>query len=136
MRGINGYAANYDFAWADSERRALDGSSAYEVTFSPPPPVKAFWSYTMYDTPRFYLVANPINRYSIGDRTPGLQVGDDGSVTIYLQHHSPGAERDANWLPTPAGPFRPVLRSYQPGDAILDGSYPLPAIRRTSDRSA
>jgi hypothetical protein len=128
--GNHGYEANYDFAWVDQDGATLDGANAYEVTFSPPPPAKAFWSLTMYDTPKFYLVENPINRYSIGDRTPGLLTGDDGSVTIYLQNEAPGGLKDANWLPTPAGSFRPVLRTYQPGESILDGSYRLPDIRR------
>lgn len=127
--GNNGYEANYDFAWVDNNGDALDGTKSYEVTFSPPPPVQAFWSLTMYDTPRFYLVANPINRYSIGDRTPGLIYNDDGSVTLYLQHETPAADKQPNWLPTPAGPFRPVLRSYQPDQSILDDSYELPEIR-------
>jgi hypothetical protein len=130
--GNNGYEANYDFAWADAEGAPLDGLSAYEVTFAPPPPAEAFWSLTMYDTPRFYLVDNPIGRYSIGDRTPGLRYNDDGSVTLYLQHVAPGDSRDSNWLPTPAGAFRPVLRTYQPGPAILDNSYELPDIRKVS----
>lgn len=130
--GNNGYEANYDFAWADAEGAPLDGLSAYEVTFAPPPPAEAFWSLTMYDTPRFYLVDNPIGRYSIGDRTPGLRYNDDGSVTLYLQHVAPGDNRDSNWLPTPAGAFRPVLRTYQPGPAILDNSYELPDIRKVS----
>ncbi len=61
----------------------------------------------MYDLPDFYLVANPIDRYSIGDRTPGLLYGDDGALTIVVQHDEPsGADDRANWLPTPAGPFR------------------------------
>jgi hypothetical protein len=128
--GNNGYEANYDLAWVDADGDPLDGTKSYEVTFSPPPPVQAFWSLTMYDTPRFYLVANPINRYSIGDRTPGLVYGEDGSVTLYLQHEPPTADKQPNWLPTPAGPFRPVLRSYQPDQSILDDSYQLPEIRR------
>jgi hypothetical protein len=94
--------------------------------------VDAFWSLTMYDIPRYYLVDNPIDRYSLGDRSPGLQYGDDGSVTIYLQATSPGPEREANWLPTPAtGTFRPMLRAYQPGEAIIEGTYPMPDIIRT-----
>lgn len=128
--GNNGYEANYDFAWIDSDGNPLNGSSSYEVTFSPPPPAKAFWSLTMYDTPKFYLVANPIDRYSIGDRTPGLQYADDGSVTIYLQHDAPSADKVSNWLPTPVGTFRPILRTYQPGESILDDTYQLPDIRR------
>lgn len=129
--GNHGYEACYAAVFRDAEGELLDGSRAYEVTFAPAPPADAFWSLTMYDVPRFYLVDNPIDRYSLGDRSPGLQYGDDGSVTLYLQATSPGAEHEANWLPTPAdGPFRPMLRAYQPGSSLIDGSYPMPPIRR------
>ena len=92
------------------------------------PLVDAFWSLTMYSVPKFVLVANPIDRYSIGDRTPGLQLADDGSLTIYLQTESPGRDKEANWLPAPPGEFRPLMRMYQPRAAILSGDYRLPAI--------
>ena len=83
----------------------------------------------MYDTPDFYLVENPIDRYSIGDRTPGLIRGDDGSLTIRMQRDEPTEPMArANWLPTPPGVFRPILRMYEPADAIFDGGYELPPI--------
>lgn len=130
--GNHGYEACYAPVFRDADGELLDGSRTYEVTFSPAPPADAFWSLTMYDVPRFYLVDNPIDRYSLGDRSPGLQYGDDGSVTLYLQAASPGPEHEANWLPTPAdGTFRPMLRAYQPGEALIDGTYPMPPIRRT-----
>jgi hypothetical protein len=128
--GNHGYEADYAFAWTDSDGQPLDGANRYELRLTSPPPVDAFWSLTMYDVPDFYLVANSIDRYSIGDRTPGLQAGPDGSVTIYLQSDSPGPEREANWLPTPAGAFRPIMRMYQPQQPIQDGSYVLPAVRK------
>jgi hypothetical protein len=84
----------------------------------------------MYDVPDFYLVANPIDRYSIGDRTPGLRTAEDGSVTISMQTSAPGPDKESNWLPAPAGRFRPILRMYQPQKAILDGTYVLPAVRK------
>jgi hypothetical protein len=85
----------------------------------------------MYDTPDFYLVRNPIDRYSIGDRTPGLRTDADGSLTITIQRDEPDEhERKANWLPTPSGPFRPILRMYEPREAVFDGSYELPPITR------
>jgi len=94
------------------------------------PPTDAFWSVTMYDIPKFYLVANPINRYSIGDRTPGLKYNPDGSLDIYIQHESPGPDKESNWLPAPEGDFRPILRMYQPRQEALDGAFVLPPIRR------
>jgi hypothetical protein len=130
--GNHGYEANYAFAWTDADGQPLDGANRYELRLEQPPPVDAFWSLTMYDVPDFYLVANPINRYSIGDRTPGLRTEDDGSVTISMQADSPGPGKESNWLPTPEGRFRPVLRMYQPQKAILDGTYVLPAVRKVS----
>jgi hypothetical protein len=131
--GNHGYEASYASIFTDADGEPLDGGRTYEVTFSPAPPVDAFWSLTMYDVPRFYLVDNPIDRYSLGDRSPGLRYGDDGSVTLYLQAGSPGPGREANWLPTPpSGPFRPMLRAYQPGPSIIEGTYPMPPIIRTS----
>jgi hypothetical protein len=86
----------------------------------------------MYDAHEFYLVDNPLHRYSIGDRTPGLKYEADGSVTIYMQKDNPGPEKESNWLPTPqTGNFRPIMRMYQPQEPILDGTYLLPAIKCT-----
>ena len=117
--------------YVDADGRALDGSQRYELRFETPPPCGAFWSVTMYDATDFFLVENPIGRYSIGDRTPGLAFGDDGSLTIALQHDAPAdPARRANWLPTPHGAFRPLLRIYEPDDAIFDGRWVLPPVRR------
>jgi hypothetical protein len=129
--GNHGYEAAYAMVYVDREGRGLDGGGRYKLRFDVPPPCRAFWSVTMYDTPDFYLVANPIGRYSIGDRTPGLHTAPDGSLTIVMQHDEPTEpERRANWLPTPAGPFRPILRMYEPDEGVFDGSYVLPPITR------
>lgn len=132
--GNHGYEANYEIIWVDADGKPLDGSNSYKLHLDTPPPVDAFWSLTMYNVPKFYLVANSINRYSIGDRTPGLTMGDDGSLTLYMGKDSPGKDKEANWLPAPDGPFRPILRMYQPQKAVLDGSYVLPAINLTNGR--
>ena len=76
------------------------------------PPVKAFWSITMYGTDLFFT-ANPINRYAIGDDTAALHYGADGSLDIYIQH-SPPVGHDSNWLPAPAGAFVLIMRLYLP----------------------
>lgn len=118
-------------SYVDGDGQPLDGGASYELRFEQPPPVGAFWSVTMYDTPGFFLVDNPIGRYSIGDRTPGLRRGPDGSLTLVLQHDPPSAADElANWLPTPAGPFRPILRMYEPEAAVFDGRYVLPPFVR------
>ncbi|EJM48918.1 DUF1214 domain-containing protein [Pseudomonas sp. GM48] len=76
------------------------------------------------------LVANPIQRYALGDRTPGLQYDADGSLTLILQADAPKAAPQGNWLPTPEGPFNLLLRLYLPKGGALDGSYRLPTIAR------
>ncbi len=129
--GNHAYEAAYAMSYLDGDGNELTGAVSYELRFSSPPPCRAFWSVTMYDTPDFYLVANQINRYSIGDRTPGLATAPDGSLTIVIQRDEPSEpERRANWLPTPEGKFRPILRMYEPDQAILDGGFKLPPIRR------
>jgi hypothetical protein len=73
-----------------------------------------------HDLPNFYLLNNPIDRYSIGDRTPGMRRDSDGSLTIMIQHEQPADT--SNWLPASATPFRPMMRLYQPRTAVPDGS--------------
>ncbi len=126
--GNHAYEAVYAHTFTDVDGKQLTGAIPYTLRFDEPPPVDAFWSMTMYDMPHFYLVDNPIERYSIGDRTPGLVRADDGSITLHLRHDPPDQADLPNWLPTPAGDFRPILRMYQPRAAILDGAYQLPAI--------
>lgn len=93
------------------------------------PPVNAFWSLTLYDDAGF-LVANPLGRSSLGTRD-ALKPGPDGSVTLYIQHDSPGPGKEANWLPAPTGTFNLLLRLYWPKTAppsILDGTWTPPEI--------
>jgi len=122
--------ALYPVADRDARGRELDGRHRYVLRFAPGalPPVRAFWSLTVYDAD-LALVANPLGRYALGDRTPGLQPAADGSLTIRVSH-APPADGDANWLPAPAGPFRLYLRLYEPLAAALDGRWRPPAIRR------
>ena len=128
--GNHGYEAAYPMTYTDADGDQLDGRNQYTIRFDQDPPVDAFWSVTMYDLPDFYLVANPIDRYSIGDRTPGLRRDDDGSLTIMIQHEQPADT--SNWLPAPAAPFRPIMRLYQPQAAVLDGTYKVPPITKAS----
>ncbi|MFC5788798.1 DUF1254 domain-containing protein [Agromyces tardus] len=129
--GNHGYEAFYAEVFVDADGAQLNGANAYELRLTELPPNDAFWSVTMYSTPEFYLVDNPIARYSIGDRTPGIVTGEDGSLVIRIQHDRPDDEAAAaNWLPAPEGDFRPLLRVYQPGAAVLDGSFVMPAITK------
>ena len=122
--------AVYPLLLADSDGKPLDGSSRYVLHFDADslPPVDGFWSVTMYDAQGFQ-VANPISRFAIGDRDD-LRFNPDGSLNLYLQHDSPGADKEANWLPAPEGPLGVTMRLYSPRAAILDGSWTPPPVRR------
>ena len=115
---------------SDAVGTHLDGARQYVLRFPPGqlPPVKAFWSITMYD-PTYNLVANPLNRYAIGDRTRGLKLDPDGGLTIYLQGTTPGADKESNWLPSPtSGPYLIVLRTYLPGAEIVEKKWSPPGV--------
>jgi hypothetical protein len=117
--------------YVDDHGEQLTGGQIHTLRLRPTPPVKAFWSLTMYSVPDFYLVENPIHRYSIGDRTADVILDDDGGLTITISHERPSGEKEAaNWLPSPAGDFRPVMRRYEPDASILDQSYEFPAMVR------
>ncbi len=120
-----GYIGN-----VDSEGKPLDGNHDYELHFDVPPPVFGFWSLTLYDGKTKLLSDNPINRYAIGDRTKGIQYGEDGSLTVYMSHQKPDGDAASNWLPIPQGPFYTVIRAYNAEPEIFNGTWSPPPIRR------
>jgi uncharacterized protein (TIGR03000 family) len=122
--------AVYPMTDMDAAGKPLKGANKYEMTFAKgqTPPVKGFWSLTMYDA-EYRFVANPLNRYALSPRDK-LQANPDGSVTLYLQHDSPGKEKEGNWLPAPEGDFVLVLRLYWPEEAVLDGKWQPPVVKR------
>lgn len=113
----------------DQQNEMLGGNKSYRIHFGKDelPPVNGFWSLAAYRVEDANLESNRIERYSIGDRTAGLQYNSDGSLTFHLQHNAP-AGGEANWLPTPAGGFYAIMRLYEPAEELLDGRYQLPAI--------
>jgi hypothetical protein len=118
----------------DSTGALLDGSHRYTLRFAPGqlPPANAFWSLTMYELPASLLVANPLNRYLINSpMLPDLERDADDGVTLYIQRDSPGKDKESNWLPAPAGPFRLFLRIYWPKPEALDGTWKQPPLVRT-----
>ena len=125
--------AVYPTSEMDAQNQPYDGVYSYVMHFDKGqlPPVNGFWSLTMYDAD-YYLVDNPLNRYTLSARND-LEVNADGSVDLYLQHENPGPEKEANWLPAPAGKFIPMLRLYWPQEtspSIIDGSWQVPAIKK------
>jgi hypothetical protein len=117
---------------ADADGKPLDGANAYVLHFGKDelPPVEAFWSVTLYDKDGF-PVANPLDRHAIGDRD-ALRFNADGSLDLYFQFASPGAEKESNWLPAPAGPFNLLMRLYGPKAQALDGRWAPPLVRKAS----
>ena len=125
--------ALYPTADVDNTGQQLDGANGRYLLVFPKgqlPPVKFFWSVTIYDKRKGLLVRNPIERYSIGDRTPNLQISEDGSLRIYIQADAPEGKDASNWLPAPREPFYLCLRCYGPRPALLHGEYTVPAVIR------
>jgi hypothetical protein len=119
----------YFYTDNDTQLQQLDGKSSYEVTFPKGqlPPVKGFWSLTMYN-PGHFFAPNALN-YALGTKNKSLKYNDDGSLTIYLGNKSPGKEKESNWLPAPEGNFSILLRAYWPDKAILDGTWKPPVVK-------
>ncbi|CAM5222098.1 Cell envelope protein OS=Bosea thiooxidans OX=53254 GN=ARD30_02475 PE=4 SV=1 [Bosea thiooxidans] len=127
--------AIYPAYFLDSGKQKLEGANRYTLRFPPGqlPPVNAFWSLTMYEMPASLLYANALNRYLINSpMLPKLKRDADGGITLYIQNESPGAEREANWLPAPKGPFFAAMRLYWPKPAALTGKWKAPSIARVS----
>jgi hypothetical protein len=125
--------AMYPVYAIDAEGKKLDGTNRYTVRFAPGqlPPVNAFWSMTMYELPASLLVANPLNRYLINSpMLPNLKLDADGGLTLLIQNESPGADKEANWLPAPKGPFIMFMRLYWPKPEALEGKWTAPPLKR------
>ena len=136
--GNDAIEAMYPMTRNDATGNTLDGSKhSYTLTFAAGqlPPVNAFWSVTMYDGKTQLLIENPINRYLINSpMLPNMKKNDDGSLTLYIQKDSPGADKESNWLPAPNDTIYLVMRLYWPkteAPSILpagEGSWNPPGI--------
>jgi hypothetical protein len=132
MGPINGsQEAMYWTTSKDGAGHTLSGVHDYILHFPPGglPANDAFWSLTMGDAQN-HFVPNPLNRYSVSDRS-GLVQNSDGSVDIYIQNTAP-AGHESNWLPASTGSFILWLRVYLPGPAVLNGEYQVPPIVQVS----
>jgi len=132
--GLSKEEAIYPIYQTDSEGQPLNAATnKYTLTMKSDemPPVYAFWSYTMYELPARIMTENPINRYLINSAMlPNLKRNPDNSITIYIQHESPGKDKESNWLPAPNGPFFFVNRLYLPKPEALNGTWkPKPLVR-------
>jgi hypothetical protein len=135
LAGIYGNAADeavYPACLSGASGQILDTSKFnYRFTFEPGklPPVKAFWSVSMYDGKTRFLVENPLNRYLINSSMlPQLKKSADGGITLCLQHKSPGTDLESNWLPAPDGLMGVLMRPYMPKPEVLSGAWKAPQI--------
>ena len=125
--------AVYPYTEIDSKGQKLTGAGNYTLTFpkGETPPVNAFWSITMYLVDGgWWFVPNPLNKFTVSPRN-NLKYNADGSLTLYFQNASPGADKEANWLPAPKGEFIPMLRMYWPKEnsrSILNGTWKIPPV--------
>ena len=122
--------AVYPILLADADGNAPSGDNDYVMHFDADelPPVRSFWSATIYDADGFQ-VANEINRFALGDRDP-LHYNDDGSLDLYIQNENPGQDKHANWLPIPRAPFGICMRLYLPTARVIHGTWAPPALRK------
>lgn len=120
----------------DSDNDTLDCSKhEYVLHFKKDeiPPVKAFWSLSMYKLPEQLFIENEINRYVISSATEGLRYNEDGSLDVYIQKENPGEDKISNWLPAHNGPFSLQARLYWPNPENLDPLYVMPSVKRTNE---
>jgi len=125
--------AFYPETTLDSDNETLDGSKHnYILHFEKDelPPVKAFWSLSMYKLPEQLFAENAINRYVISSNTEGLKYNEDGSLDVYIQKENPGDDKVSNWLPAYDGPFSLQARLYWPNPENLDPLYEMPSVDR------
>jgi hypothetical protein len=134
--GNSGVEAIYPTYVVDTEGAPFDASkNNYSMSFEKGefPPVKAFWSLTMYDGKTQLLIDNPLNRYLLNSpMMDDFVMNEDGSLTLYVQKESPGKDLEPNWLPAPDGPFVVVMRLYGPKDEALEGKWVAPALVKAS----
>ena len=125
--------AVYPTSEADAGGQPYIGTNKYVMHFDKGqlPPVNGFWSLTMYNA-KYFFVDNPLNRYTLSSRNK-FNENEDGSVDLYLQAENPGPDKEANWLPAPAGRFIPMLRLYWPKEtppSIIDGTWKIPSVNK------
>ena len=120
--------AIYPLNLADSEGNPLNGANTYTIHFDKgeAPPAQAFWSITLYD-PAGFQVANSINRFAVSSWMP-FKYNPDGSLDLYFQNESPGADKETNWLPAPTGPYNLTMRVYAPKSDALTGKWNPPPV--------
>jgi DNA sulfur modification protein DndE len=132
-----GYGANtpedaiYPNAAVDIDGNDFLGDHKYKFHFDVDklPPVKGFWSITMY-TKEGFLVENSLNRYVLGSMKD-MTYNKDGSLDIFIQNEEPESIK-SNWLPSPGAgvEFELTFRMYWPGEDVLKRIWQMPGVEK------
>lgn len=134
LYGNSGAEAIYPIYLVDADGQPLDASTHhYTLTFAKGtlPPVKAFWSLTMYDSKTQLFIDNPLNRYLLNSSMMDqFQWEADDALVLHIATACPDAAYESNWLPAPDGPFYMVMRLYGPEPAALSGAWKPPQLQR------
>ncbi len=135
LYGNSGEEAVYPAYFVDSEGNQLNAADHnYVIKFSAGelPPAKAFWSLSMYDGVTQLFIDNPLDRYLVNSAMSGdFAYEEDGSLVFHIQNGSPGADKEANWVSAPDGPFYLILRLYLPELEVLDGAWTAPVLQKS-----
>ncbi|MFB8003166.1 DUF1254 domain-containing protein [Nocardia sp. NPDC056000] len=123
----------YFFGEEDSANQRLHGDNDYTLTFAlgQQPPVDGFWSLTLYN-PEHFFAPNDLARYSLGTKNKTMRTDPDGTLTLYIQHDSPGPDLESNWLPAPRTEFELTIRTYWPKPEVNKGDWTPPPVHRTN----
>ncbi len=134
LYGNSGTEALYSVYLMDTDGQRYDASThRYTLTFEKGklPPVRAFWSLTMYDGKTRLFIVNPLDRYLLNSTMMDrFSMEEDGSLVLHVAKDSPGEDRESNWLPAPDGPFYMVLRLYGPEAEVLEGKWTPPVLKK------
>jgi len=134
LYGNSAAEAIYPTFFTSSDGAPLDGSKhSYLMHFTADalPPVKAFWSLTMYDGKTQLFIENPLDRYLLNsEMMDRFKLEADGSLVLYVSKEPPGENLESNWLPAPDGPFYLVMRLYGPEKAALEGQWTAPKVKK------
>lgn len=126
-------AVYFSYIYDDEGKPWNTDESNYTMKFEAGnlPPVNAFWSLSMYDSPTQLFIHNPLDRYLLNSGMINEFVKEeDGSIVLYIQKETPDIDKEANWLPAPNGSFYLVLRMYLPKEEILEGKWEMPTLEK------
>ena len=114
---------------ADHQGNPIEAGKNYRLHVPKDVPARQFWSLTLYDKEHLFA-SNPLNRFSLGTKSKSMKLGDDGSLTLYVQANSPGPDKEANWLPAPKEDFSLYIRAYWPQAELTEGKWTPPHVEK------